>query len=73
LIEDSVVVQLRTRLSMDETRLVLQISDPAWQAFLEGDCELVRALVEKIRYDGSTGTVSVKLRRLEGSQIEVEP
>jgi site-specific DNA recombinase len=73
LIEDSVVAQLRARLSMDETRLALQISDPAWQAFLEGDCELVRALVEKIRYDGSTGTVSVKLRRLEGSEIEVEP
>jgi site-specific DNA recombinase len=72
LIEDSVVAQLRARLSMNETRLALQISDPAWQAFLEGDCELVRALVEKIRYDGSTGTVSVKLRRLESSKIEVE-
>jgi len=70
LIEDSVVAQLRTRLSLDETRLALQISDPAWQAFLEGDCELVRALVEKIRYDGCTGTVSVKLRRLQGSEIE---
>ena len=33
LIEDSVVAQLRARLSMDETRLALQISDPAWQAF----------------------------------------
>jgi len=67
-----VVAQLRARLSVGEMRLALQISDPAWQAFLEGDCELVRALVERIRYDGSTGTVSVKLRRLEGSEIEVE-
>jgi hypothetical protein len=58
---------------VEEARLALQISDPAWQAFLQGDCELVRAQVEKIRYDGSTGTVSVKLQRFDGSAIEVEP
>jgi site-specific DNA recombinase len=73
LIEDSVVAQLGTRLGEKQVRLALQIPDPAWEAFLEGDRELVRALVEKIRYDGSTGSVSVKLRRLETSEIEVQP
>jgi hypothetical protein len=70
LIEDSVVAQLRTRLGEKQVRLTLQIPDPAWEAFLEGDRELVRALVEAIRYDGSTGSVSVKLRRLETSEFE---
>jgi len=73
LIEDSVVAQLRTRLSEKQARLTLQIWDPAWEAFLEGDRELVRALVETIRYDGSTGSVSVKLRRLETSEFEAQP
>jgi site-specific DNA recombinase len=73
LIEDSVVAQLRTRLSEKQTRLTLQIPDPAWEAFLEGDRKLVLALVETIRYDGSTGSVSVKLRRPETSEFEAQP
>jgi site-specific DNA recombinase len=67
LIEDSVVAQLKSRLSENATRVALQIPDLTWQAFLQGDCTgLVEALIEKIRYDGSTGTVSVALRSLEG-------
>jgi site-specific DNA recombinase len=73
LIEDSVVAQLCTRLSEKQARLTLQIPDPAWEAFLQGDRELVRALVEIIRYDGNTGTVSVRLRRLETSEFEAQP
>jgi site-specific DNA recombinase len=67
LIEDSVVAQLKSRLSENATRVALQIPDLTWQAFLQGDCTgLVEAHIEKIRYDGSTGTVSVALRSLEG-------
>ena|ERR1700676_4222910 len=67
LIEDSIVAQLRSRLSEHDARVGLQVPDLTWQAFLQGDCTgLVEALIEKIRYDGSTGTVSVALRSLEG-------
>jgi len=71
LIEDSVVAQLRSRLSENDTRVALQLPDPTWQAFLQGDSAgLVQALIEKIRYDGSTGTVAVTLRRLDGPRSE---
>jgi site-specific DNA recombinase len=74
LIEDSVVAQLRARLNSDETRITLTVEEPDWQVFVEGDpTGLIRALVEKIRYDRATGTVSVKLRTPEGSFIEVQP
>jgi len=72
LVEDSVIDQLRARLSAEPTH-VFGIPDSIWQAFQQGDCKgLLDALVEKIRYDGSSGTVSVKLRRLKGSAAEVE-
>jgi hypothetical protein len=71
LIEDSVVAQLRSRLSENDARVALQLPDPTWQAFLQGDgAGLVQAVIEKIRYDGSTGTVAVTLRRLDGPGIE---
>jgi site-specific DNA recombinase len=64
-IEDSVVSQLRTRLTDEETRLTLKVPEPDWQAFVEGDpTRLVPALVESIRYDGRTSMVAVKLRTL---------
>ena len=63
-IEESLVSQLRVRLSRDETRLALRLSDRDWQAFLHDPAGLVATLVESIHYEGKTGTVSVKLRAL---------
>jgi site-specific DNA recombinase len=71
-IEESLLDQLRIRLSDAQTRLTLRVPEPDWQEFLEGDAaRLVPDLVETIHYDGGTGTVSVKLRTLEGSGSEV--
>jgi site-specific DNA recombinase len=73
LIEDSVVSQLRTRLTDEETRITLKVPEPDWQMFVEGETtRLVPAVVEKIRYEGTTGIVSVKLRTLEGALTEVQ-
>ena len=50
-------------LSTDETRQKLHISDTDWQVFEQGDpTGLVRAVVQEIDYDGTTGAVSLKLR-----------
>jgi site-specific DNA recombinase len=62
MIEDSVVDQLRTTLGAPETREHLDVSEDHWQAFDQGDRELVRALVTKVSYDGATGAVSLHLR-----------
>jgi len=73
LIEDSVVSQLRTRLTDEETRTKLKVPEPDWQVFVEGETtRLVPAVVEKIRYEGTTGIVSVKLRTVEGALTEVQ-
>ena len=40
LIEDSIVAQLQSRLSENDARVGLQVPDPAWQAFLQGDCRV---------------------------------
>jgi len=62
LIEDSVVAQLRTALSNEETRRQLQVQEDGWQLFQEGDpAGLVRSVVENILYDGSTGAVTLTL------------
>jgi hypothetical protein len=62
LIEDTVVVQLRTALNGEETRQQLQIAEADWNYFLEGDHRgLVDGVVEHIGYDGKTGAVTVKL------------
>jgi Recombinase zinc beta ribbon domain len=62
LIEDTVVAQLRTALSGEETRQQLQITETDWGCFLEGDHRgLVVGVVEHIGYDGKTGAVAVKL------------
>jgi hypothetical protein len=63
-IEESLVSQLRVRLSREEARRELRLSDRDWQAFLHDPAGLVPALVESVRYEGKTGTVSVKLRAL---------
>jgi site-specific DNA recombinase len=68
-IEESLLAQLRLRLSDQPTRLTLHVLESDWQAFLEGDpTRLVRALVQTIRYDGRTGLVSIKLRTPEDSR-----
>jgi site-specific DNA recombinase len=68
LIEDSVVAQLKSQPSLDQVRLALQIPDPQWQIFQQGDAVgLVRAVVEKIHYEGTTGMVSVQLRLAHSS------
>ncbi|HTC76966.1 MAG TPA: zinc ribbon domain-containing protein, partial [Terriglobales bacterium] len=62
LIEDSVVAQLRTALSSEEIRGELQVAEGDWQLFQQGDpAGLVRAVVENILYDGSTGAVTLTL------------
>jgi Recombinase zinc beta ribbon domain len=62
LIEDTVVAQLRTALSGEETRQQLQITETDWGCFLTGDHRgLVVSVVEHIGYDGRTGAVTVKL------------
>jgi site-specific DNA recombinase len=71
LIEDSLMSQLRTRLSADKTRLTLKIRQPEWQAFVQGKPHnLVSSVVEKLRYDGTTGRVSVELRTHQSSNSQ---
>jgi site-specific DNA recombinase len=73
LIEGSVVDQLRVRLRLDHTRVQLQIPDCDLLLFLQGESTaLVQTLVEKIDYDGTTGTVAITLRAPEDSSIEVQ-
>jgi len=65
MIEDSVLDQLRTALRAQETREQLNVPEADWQALEEGHCELVRALVKEVSYDGTTGAVSLHLSRSE--------
>jgi hypothetical protein len=67
MIEDAVVLQLRTALCAPETRERLNVSEADWQAFDQGDRGLVRALVTKVSFDGTTGAVSLSLRGTEAS------
>src|SRR6266853_585325 len=62
MIEDAVLEQFRTALRVPETREQLNVSEAEWHAFEEGRCELVRALVEKVSYEGTTGAVSLNLK-----------
>jgi site-specific DNA recombinase len=61
-IEESVVTQLRSALSVDGARDQLRVSDADWLAFDEADPrDLVRAVVHRVAYDGTSGTVSLEL------------
>jgi hypothetical protein len=61
-IEESVVTQLRTALSVDGARDQLRVSDADWLAFDEADpVDLVRAIVQRVAYDGASGAVSLEL------------
>ena len=62
MIEDSVVAQLRSALSSEETRQQLQVAEADWLVFLEGDPGgLVGAVVDRLLYDGITGAVTLTL------------
>ncbi len=65
MIEDSVVEQFRTALCVPETRERLNVIEADWLAFDGGDRELVRRLITKISYDGTTGAVALHLRGSE--------
>ncbi|MGC1580884.1 MAG: recombinase family protein, partial [Candidatus Acidiferrales bacterium] len=61
-IEDSVVAQLRSTLAIDGAREQLRISDADWLTFDEVDPgNLVRALAQRVAFDGASGTVSLEL------------
>jgi hypothetical protein len=61
-IEESVVTQLRFALGVEGARDQLRVSDAEWLAFDEGDPgNLVRAIVRRVTYDGTSGTVSLEL------------
>jgi site-specific DNA recombinase len=68
MIEDSVVEKVRTALGPLEIRGRLDVSEADWLAFDQGDRELVRALVRKVSYEGTTGAVSLSLRGSEPSR-----
>jgi len=62
MLEESVVFQLRSALSSEETRRELCVAEGCWQRFEQGDpASLVRSVVEQIVYDGSTGKVTLTL------------
>jgi site-specific DNA recombinase len=64
IIEDSIVDQLRAAITAGQ----IQIAESEWQEFAEGDpATLIRTLVEEIRYQGSTGAVSLKLRSIQNA------
>jgi site-specific DNA recombinase len=67
IIEDSVLDQIRMALRAQETRERLHVSETDWQSFEGGHFELVRAVVKEVRYDGTTGAVSLHLKRSEAN------
>jgi len=56
-----------TALNSRETREQLKVSEADWHAFEAGRCELVRALVAQVSYDGTTGAVALNLRGREAN------
>jgi site-specific DNA recombinase len=61
-IEESIVMQLRSALSVDATRDQLRVSDADWLTFHDGDPgNLVRSFVKRVAYDGVSGAVSLEL------------
>lgn len=73
LIEDSVVNQLRDQLRLDHAGAQLRILDADLLSLLQGDSTtLVQSLIERIDYDGTTGSVTIALRALDESLIETK-
>jgi len=69
-IEESLPSQIRVRLSQEATRRALGLSDLDWRVFHQDPAGLVPMLVEAVRYEGRTGTVSVQLRASNGGGTE---
>jgi site-specific DNA recombinase len=67
MLEDAVLDQLKTALQTTEARELLNVWEAEWQDFEQRHGELVRALVKEVSYDGTTGAVSLELRRNESS------
>jgi site-specific DNA recombinase len=65
MIEDAVVDRLRTAMGATEARERLNVAEQDWQNFEERPFGLVRALVEQVSYDGTTGAVELHLKRSE--------
>jgi site-specific DNA recombinase len=65
MIEGAVLDQLRAALRDSETREKLNVPDAQWQSFEQDQRELVRTLVKVVIYDGTTGAVSLNLKRGE--------
>ena len=66
-IEASVIAQVRTAFTDDQLR-ALQIPELEGQEFVAGNsAPLVRALVARVGYDGTTGGVSLKLRSVDNA------
>jgi hypothetical protein len=63
MIEGAVLDQLRKALRDRETREKLNVPDTQWQSFEQDQGGLVRALVKEVTYDGTTGAVSLNLKR----------
>jgi site-specific DNA recombinase len=63
-IEESILTQLRSALSVESARDELRVSEADWLTFDERDPgKLVRAIVQRVTYDGTNGAVSLELRR----------
>jgi site-specific DNA recombinase len=63
-IEESIVTQLRSVLGTDTARNQLQVSNADWLGFTEHDPgTLLRAVVQRATYDGTTGGMSLELSR----------
>jgi site-specific DNA recombinase len=65
MIEDAVLDRLRTAMGATEARERLNVPEQDWQNFEEKPFGLVRALVEQVSYDGTTGAVELHLKRSE--------
>ena len=63
-IEESVIEQVRSALSVEEAREQLHVSETEWQAFAENQSgEFIRTIVRRAVYDGTQGAVSLELGR----------
>ena len=61
-IEESVVAELRSVLTAEETRAQLNVSDTDWRAFSENQsAEFLRRMIRRVIYNGTNGAVSLEL------------
>ena len=67
LLENSLVMQLRSQLNSADLRRQLEVSDTEWQALWQAEStaleRLLPALISEIECEGPTGTIRVKLKQ----------